>query len=166
MKYKSIKGHVIVYTVLKATHFLFPPTHSHASVGIIGFNVLPKDTSTCGRGVEGHAHVRLHARSNHWPSDWQPLFLLSYSRKKNLLNLPGFRHFLYQSIHPSIFYTVNPLAGSRGGWSLSQQSLYQSIQFNSVLFILLQIITNVIWRHFEDTIQFKPIRIQFIVIQS
>ena len=27
-----------------------------------------------------------------------------------------------QSIHPSIFYTVNPSVGSRGGWSLSQQS--------------------------------------------
>ena len=26
------------------------------------------------------------------------------------------------SIHPSIFYTVNPSVGSRGGWSLSQQS--------------------------------------------
>ena len=25
-------------------------------------------------------------------------------------------------IHPSIFYSVNPSVGSRGGWSLSQQS--------------------------------------------
>ena len=29
---------------------------------------------------------------------------------------------IHPSIHPSIFYTVNPSVGSRGGWSLSQQS--------------------------------------------
>ena len=31
-------------------------------------------------------------------------------------------HYIIVNFHPSIFYTVNPLVGSRGGWSLSQQS--------------------------------------------
>jgi len=33
-----------------------------------------------------------------------------------------FRFIFFKYIHPSIFYTVYPLVGSQGGWSLSQCS--------------------------------------------
>ena len=40
----------------------------------------------------------------------------------------------FKSIHPSIFYTVNPSVRSRGGWSLSQQSAFKS--YSQILFLI------------------------------
>ena len=54
---------------------------------------------------------------------------------------------------------------SDGGLDMSKHiGCDDSIQFSSVLFIQRQITTNVISRHFDDTVQFKPIRVQFIII--
>ena len=40
-----------------------------------------------------------------------------------------------------------------------QEPVHKSIKFNSVLFILCQITTNVISWHLSNTVQFKPIRV-------
>ena len=70
---------------------------------------------------------------------------LSFSNLALFLSKATFRYYTETSVQP---------------WCNSLR--FNSIQFS--LFIWHQITTNVISRHFSNTVQFKPIRVQFIVI--